>query len=73
MKIEIPEQISKKLQERVNRTNEFNNVEEYVNYILKQVVERLEKEKDTSQEEPVFSKEDEEKVKERLRGLGYLD
>jgi len=73
MEIKIKEEITKKLQERVDSTDEFNNVEEYVDYILKQVVERLEGEKPEKEEGPVFSKEDEEKVKERLKGLGYLD
>jgi len=75
MKIEIPKQITEKLQKRVDSSDEFKNVEEYVEYILKQVVERLENESDEEDEnkEEVYSKEDEEKVKERLRGLGYLD
>jgi Arc/MetJ-type ribon-helix-helix transcriptional regulator len=75
MKIKIPEEIVQRLQERVNSTDEFKDVEEYINYILEQVVERLENEnKDNENKgESVFSKEDEEKVKERLRGLGYLD
>jgi Arc/MetJ-type ribon-helix-helix transcriptional regulator len=71
MKIEIPEKIAEKLKKRVESTDEFKNVEEYVNYVLGQVVEKLEGEKEEKEE--VFSKEDEEKVKERLKGLGYLD
>ncbi|MBD3355150.1 CopG family transcriptional regulator [Candidatus Woesearchaeota archaeon] len=74
MKIEIPNKITEKLQKRVDSSDEFKNVQEYVEYILKQVVERLENENDEEDEkEEVYSEEDEEKVKERLRGLGYLD
>jgi len=69
MKIDVTEEIAKKIQERVDSTDEFKDIEEYINYILKQVVERLE----GKQETKTFSKEDEEKIKERLRGLGYLD
>lgn len=50
----------------------FDTTEEYVNYVLDQVAEKARKkmEEDEGQE---FSKEDEEKVKKRLKGLGYLD
>ncbi|MBW2985809.1 CopG family transcriptional regulator [Candidatus Woesearchaeota archaeon] len=72
MKIEIPEDLIKKLQKRVDSTDEFDSVEAYVSYILKQVVERLETE-NKEDEKPAFSEEDEAKVKERLRSLGYLD
>ena len=71
MKVDIPDEMVEKLKKRVESTDEFESVEKYVNYILKQVVERLESEQ--KDEEPVFSEEDEEKVKDRLRSLGYLD
>ncbi len=72
MKIEVKDKIAKKLQKRVDDSDEFKNVEEYVEYILKQVVERLEEESGSEKEE-TYSEEDEEKVKERLKALGYLD
>ena len=37
-------------------------------YVLREVIAGIEEEKDE-----VFTKDDEEKVKERLRALGYLD
>ena len=43
---------------------------------MEQVVERLEnevKEENVIQEEQVYSKEDEEKIKNKLKDLGYLD
>jgi hypothetical protein len=72
MKVDIPKDVEEKLQKRVDSTDEFDSVEAYVEYILKQVVERLEEE-NSDAEQPAFSEEDEEKVKERLRSLGYLD
>ena len=50
----------------------FDTTDEYINYVLDQVAEKAKRkmEDDEGQE---FSKEDEEKVKERLKGLGYLD
>jgi len=67
MKIEISDDIAKILVKRIEEKKDFGSVDEYVDYILKQVVERLESEKKQS-----FSNEDEEKVKERLKDLGYL-
>jgi len=66
--IKVPKEIINKIEERVKGT-EFKTVDEYVNFVLEEVV------KETGEEEPeeVFSEEDEAKVKERLRALGYLD
>lgn len=66
--IKIPKEIIGKIEERITGT-EFKTVEEYVNFVLEEVI------KDTGEEEPeeVFSEEDEAKVKDRLRALGYLD
>ncbi|RUM35166.1 MAG: CopG family transcriptional regulator [Archaeoglobus sp.] len=67
MKVEIPDEIYRKIEERVKET-EFKSVDEYVAYILREVLESLEEEEDQ-----VFSEEEEEKVRERLRALGYID
>lgn len=70
--VKIKKEILKKLEKRAKESGSFKNVDEYVNYVLQQVVDKLENEKKTSQK-PAYSKKDEEKVKERLRSLGYLD
>jgi len=64
----IPEELYEKIQNRLKETD-FNSVSEYVAYVLGQVISELEEE----QEEEHFTKEDEEKVKERLRSLGYIE
>ena len=64
--IKIPKEIYEKIEERIKDT-EFKSVDEYVTYVLKEVLASLE------EDEEVFSEEEEEKVKERLRALGYLD
>jgi len=64
MKIEIREDLIKKLEKRA-KEKDMNSVEEYIENILEQVVERL------KGDEKIVSKE-EEKVKERLRALGYI-
>ena len=69
MKVDIKEEIVYVLENRVKETKDFRNVEEYINYILSQVVDKLSGEKDKN----VFSKEDEKKIKEKLKSLGYLD
>lgn len=70
--IKLDEKEYETLEKRVKEKEEFANVEDYVQDIVAQVVERLEAEEGDDEGEE-FSKEDEEKVKERLRSLGYLD
>lgn len=72
LNIEIKEEEYEALEKRVKEKKEFDSVEAYVQDIVSQVVARLKEEAGDDDEES-FSKEDEEKVKERLRSLGYLD
>ena len=65
--IKIPIDLIKKIEERVKET-EFESVDEYVTFVLEEVVKE-----DDEEIEEVFSEEDEDKVKERLKALGYLD
>lgn len=66
--IKIPVTILDKIEQRIKDT-EFKSVEEYIIFVLEEVV----KDEEEGQEEYAFSEEDEEKVKNRLRALGYLD
>ena len=68
VEIKIPKEIYEKIEERIKDT-EFKSVSEYVTYVLREVLASLEEE----ETEVVFSEEEEEKIKERLRALGYLD
>ncbi len=67
--VSIPVQLAEKIEKRIEGTG-FNSVSSYVTYVLRQVLSSLE-EKEKKKE--AFSKEDEEKVKKRLRALGYID
>ncbi|WP_456469353.1 CopG family transcriptional regulator [Archaeoglobus sp.] len=67
IEVKIPKEVYEKIEERI-RDTEFKSVDEYVTYVLREVLASLEEE-----EEEVFTEEEEEKVKERLRALGYLD
>ena len=64
--IQIPTALYKKIEERIKGTG-FASVSDYVTYVLREIIAEDE------EEEEEFSKEDEERVKERLRALGYLE
>ena len=66
--VKIPKEIFRKIEERIKET-EFESVDAYVTFVLEEVL------KEDYEEEPdeVLSEEDEKKVKERLKALGYLD
>lgn len=64
--VSIPTSLFKKIKERIKGT-EFTSVSSYITFALKEII-GSEEEKG----EPM-TKEDEEKVKSRLRALGYID
>jgi len=66
--VKIPSTLYLKIKKRIKST-EFKTVNEYITYVLEEVIKQVEEE----EEVPEYSEEDEEKVKERLRALGYLD
>ncbi len=64
--VSIPTPLFTKIAERIRDTG-FTSVSSYVTYVLREIVTE-----EPEEEEP-FSKEDEERIKDRLRALGYLD
>lgn len=60
--IRIPKKLYKRIEERITGTI-FSSVEEYI-------IHKLENE---FPEEPVYSEEEEEIIRERLRRLGYIE
>ena len=64
--VSIPTPLFTKIAERIKGTG-FTSVSSYVAYVLREIIAGEEEE-----EEP-FSEEDKERVKERLRALGYID
>jgi hypothetical protein len=64
--IAIPTSLYKKIEEKIKGT-EFPSV---ASYVAKVVDDNLSKEQETKE---AFTKEDEEKVKDRLKALGYID
>jgi len=65
--ISIPMPLAEKIKKRIKGTG-FTSLSSYVTYVLREVISGSEEKSDEA-----FSKEDEEKVKDRLRALGYLD
>ena len=66
--ISIPTPLANKIKKRIEGTG-FNSLSSYVTYVLREVISNVEED----EHEEAFSKDDEEKVKDRLRALGYLD
>jgi Arc/MetJ-type ribon-helix-helix transcriptional regulator len=65
--VSIPTPLFEKIKKRIEGTG-FTSVSSYVVYVLREVLAE-----EAADEEEAFSREDEERVKERLRSLGYLD
>lgn len=63
VEIKIPKSLYDKIVQEVKNSEEFKSVEEFVKFVLESALEETEE---------VYSPEEEEKVKERLRALGYL-
>ena len=67
--VSIPKILADKIKERMKGTG-FPSVSAYVAYVLRQVLSSIEEEERSKE---AFTKEEEEKVKQRLRDLGYID
>ena len=65
--LSLPAELYGRIEERVKAT-EFGSVDEYVIFVLEEVLREEEEE-----EKRAFSKEEEAEVKKRLKALGYLD
>ncbi len=66
--VSIPKPLYDKIKELIKDTG-FTSVSDYVTYVLREIVASIEEE----EKENVFSEEEEEKIKARLRALGYID
>jgi len=64
--VSIPTSLYKRIEEKI-KDSEIKSVSSYVTKVLR---ESLSKEQASAE---ALSKEDEEKVKERLKALGYID
>ena len=64
--VSIPTSLYKKIEEKI-KDSEITSVSSYVTKVLRESLS-----KEEGSEQPL-TKEDEEKVKERLKALGYID
>ncbi|MFX0073669.1 MAG: ribbon-helix-helix domain-containing protein [Candidatus Hermodarchaeota archaeon] len=67
--VSIPKPLAEKIKEQMKGTG-FPSVSSYVTYILRELLSAKEEEKKVKE---AFTKDEEERVKERLRRLGYID
>lgn len=65
--VSVPTSLFNRLQSRLEGTT-FHSVSDYVTYVLEDVLRETEK----SPPKEIFSESDEERVKDRLRALGYI-
>lgn len=66
--LDIPARIIERVEDRLPRT-EWDEPEEYITYVMEEVLYRVEKET----EDDEFEEVDEQEVEDRLKSLGYLD
>lgn len=63
--IQISSELYTEIKRRIELENRFNNVEEFIEFVLRELLKE-------EFSEQVYDAEDEEKVKNRLKSLGYL-
>ncbi|MFO7872732.1 MAG: hypothetical protein R6U26_03825 [Candidatus Undinarchaeales archaeon] len=63
--VSIPKQLAKNIKAQIKGTG-FTSISDYVTYVMREVVSGK------GAKEEAFSEEDEKKVKERLKDLGYI-
>ncbi len=66
--VSLPTPLVNKIKERIKDTG-FKSVSDYVTFVLREVLSSIEEER---RKRKPFSKEEEEKVKRRLKLLGYI-
>jgi hypothetical protein len=66
--LELPDRVVERVEDRLPRT-EWDHPEEYVTYVVEEVLHRVERETD----DDGFESVNEDEVHDRLKSLGYLD
>ena len=65
--VSLPTSLVMKIKKRIKNTG-FKSVSDYVTFVLRELLTSLEE----NRKKEVYTKEDEEKIKARLRALGYI-
>ncbi|MBI2415395.1 MAG: hypothetical protein HYV33_01895 [Candidatus Kerfeldbacteria bacterium] len=72
--VQLPDEVYAQLEKIVQQSKEFSDVASYVSYILQQVVEKKQQTSSAqTKQDHTYSQADEDKIRERLKNLGYLD
>ncbi|MDG7011229.1 MAG: hypothetical protein JRN57_03820 [Nitrososphaerota archaeon] len=66
--VSIPRALHERIQKLIAAKDGFKSVSDYVTYVLREIVEMHE----TERTPDPFTSEDVEKIKERLKALGYI-
>jgi hypothetical protein len=66
--LDLPERIVERVEKRLPRT-EWDDPEEYITYVMEEILYRVEQET----EDDDFEAVDEAEVEDRLKSLGYLN
>lgn len=69
--VQLSKSLIDRIQKRLSQTD-FKTVDEYIAYVLDNVLKELEESQNAQRNDKVFSKEEEEGVEDRLRNLGYM-
>lgn len=65
--LDLPIHVYEKLQERVSASKEFSSVSDYLLFVIKEILGVPSEGRDKD-----LGKEDQQRIEERLRSLGYL-
>lgn len=68
MQINIEDGLYSVLEQR-SKEQGYKTPEEYINFILKQIADKI----SVSAKKQVYTEEDQQKIKQRLQSLGYID
>ena len=71
VQVSIPASLGERVKKRL-ASSDFKTMDEYVGYVLDQVLTELEGAQQETKQSEVFSKEDQASVEQRLRDLGYM-
>ncbi len=69
--VSLPTVLVQRVKKRLGNSN-FKSVDDYVAYVVEQMLNELEPTENSKTNEAVFSKKDQEDIEQRLRDLGYL-
>jgi Arc/MetJ-type ribon-helix-helix transcriptional regulator len=67
--IHLPKELADRIRRRL-KDSDFTNMDDYVAYVLSQIMDEIEGAKPKTEE--VFSKKEQGDVEEHLRSLGYM-